>query len=391
MTSVKTFGKAKAVPQALGDEPVFAFGRERRMHARAYDYWVSLLNGRRMPCVRDMDQRKLAPFADRSVLVDLPERGGAPVIAYLGGDLRTESDIVAAHPTIDDVPPGTLLGELLRRFSDIVKHEAPVGFEAEFAGRTDDTRLLHRGILLPFADDQGRLSAVYGVMSWKQVAAVEPAPDIAAAIGSVMASRPSAPVVCAWGDGPGASVANHDALAPQPVAQRLAQARTWAALAATDRTRSDTSLHAALGAAHDYRIALRDGTLTSRKLVRMVFGTDLRRIDRIRFAATLDHAVRLGLGPGRVPSWLDNHEGGHVAVAISERRARRSERRAARAGDQRDWVDAQAALGQIELAIDQDLMLLIGRRIPQGIEVIAPVPADELFTEAAVERVRRAG
>ena len=60
-------------------------------------------------------------------------------------------------------------------------------------------------------------------------------------------------------------------------------------------------------------------------------------------------------------------------------------------GEQRDWVDAQAALGQIDLAIDQDLMLLIGRKVPQGVEVIAPVPADDHFTEAAVERVRRAG
>jgi len=390
MTGVGVIAKTKGVASGLGDEPVFAFGRERRMHARAYDYWVSLLNGRRMPRVRDMDQRKMTPFADRSVLVDLPEQGGAPVIAYLGGDLRAESDIVTANPTIDDVAPGTLLGELLRRFSDIVVHEAPVGFEAEFAGR-DDTRLLHRGILLPFSDDAGRLSAVYGVMSWKQVSAVEPAPDIAAAIGSVMASRPNAPVVCAWGDGPGAAMIATESLAPQPVAQRLAQARTWAALAATDRTRGDTSLHAALGAAYDYMIAARDRTLTARKLVRMVFGADLRRIDRIRFAATLDHAVRLGMGPGRVPTWLENHEGGHVAIAIAERRARRSERRAANAGEQRDWVDAQAALGQIELAIDQDLMLLIGRRVPQGVEVIAPVPADDHFTEAAVERVRRAG
>jgi hypothetical protein len=351
---------------------------------------VSLLNGRRMPCVRDMDQRKMTPFADRSVLVDLPERGGAPVVAYLGSDLRSESEIVVATPTIDDVPPGTLLGELLRRFSDIVQHEAPVGFEAEFAGRAD-TRLLHRGILLPFADDSGRLAAVYGVMSWKQVAAVEPAPDIMAAVGSAFATRASAPVVCAWGDGPGAALTAAESLPPQPVAQRLAQARTWAALAATDRTRSDASLHAALGATYDYMLAVRDKGLTPRKLVRMVFGGDLRRIDRIRFVATLEHAVRLGLGPGRVPSWLDNHDGGHIAVAIAERRARRSERRAALVGEQRDWVDAQAALGQIELAIDQDLMLLIGRKVPQGVEVIAPVPADDHFTEAAVERVRRAG
>ena len=60
MTGADTI--AKPNPTQLGDEPVFAFGRERRMHARAYDYWVSLLNGRRMPRVRDMDQRDMESF-----------------------------------------------------------------------------------------------------------------------------------------------------------------------------------------------------------------------------------------------------------------------------------------------------------------------------------------
>jgi hypothetical protein len=381
---------AIATLSGMGDEPVFVFGRERRMHARAYDYWVSLLHGRRMPCIADLDPDYMAAFAHRSVLVDLPPEGGAPVIAYLGRELRDEGDVNAVRPTLADVPQGTLLGELLRRFSDIVAYQAPVGFEAECAGRAD-TRLLHRGILLPFSNEDGELASVYGVMSWKQVAAVETAPDIAAALDSVMASRASAPVVCAWGDGPGAAQIASETVAPQPLDQRLAAARTWAALAATDRTRSDASLHAALGAAYDYLLAARDDSLTSRKIVRMVFGTDLRRIERFRYAATLDHANRLGLGPGRVPAWLDNHGGGHVAVAIAERRARRAERHAGEAEASQAWAHAQDPIGHIHLSIDDDLTLLIGRRAQQGVDVIAPVPADDLFTGAALARARRAG
>lgn len=374
----------------LGDEPVYAFGRERRMHARAYDYWVSLLHGRRMPCINDVDPDRTAQFDGRSVLVDLPPQGGSPVIAYLGDDLRQESDINAPRPTLADIPPDCLLAELLRRFPDIIAHQAPVGFEAEFMGR-GDTHLLHRGILLPFADENGDLVSVYGVMSWKQVAAVQPEPNLAAAIGSAMASRPSAPVLCAWGDGPGAALTASESLPPQPLDQRLATARTWAALAVTDRTRGQASLHAALGAAYDYLLAARDGALTSRKVVGLVFGADLRRSERLRYTAVLNHAIRLGLGPSRVATWLDNHGGGYRAVAMAERQARRSERRAAEAGEKRDWVEAQASLGHIELAVDEDLMLLIGRRSPKGVDVIAPVPADDLFTGVALARARRAG
>jgi hypothetical protein len=374
----------------LGEEPVYAFGRERRMHARAYDYWVSLLRGRRMPCINDVDPDRTAQFDERSVLVDLPAGGGSPVIAYLGDDLREESEVSAPRPTLADIPPNCLLAELLRRFPDIVAHQAPVGFEAEFMGR-DETRLLHRGILLPFADENGDLTSVYGVMSWKQVAAVQPEPNLAAAIDSAMASRASAPVVCAWGDGPGAALTVSESLPPQPLDQQLAAARTWAALAVTDRTRGQASLHAALGAAYDYLLAARDSALTARKVITLVFGEDLRRSERVRLTAVLNHAVRLGLGPGRVGTWLDNHGGGYRAVAMAERQARRSERRAAEAGEQRDWVEAQASLGHIELAVDEDLMLLIGRRSPRGVDVIAPVPADDLFTGVALARARLAG
>jgi len=380
---------AIASSSKLGDEPLYAFGRERRMHARAYDYWVSLLNGRRMPCITDLDSDRLASFAGRSVRVDLPAGGGAPVIAYLGAELREEAEVSAINPTLAEVPQGTLLAELLRRFSDIVAHQAPVGFEAEFAGRAAG-RLLHRGILLPLADETGELASVFGVMSWKQVAASQPAHDVVAAIDSI-ARRPSAPVVCAWGDGPGAALTASDDLPPQPLDQRLAAARTWVALAATDRTRGDSSVHAALGAAHDYRLAARDPALTSRKLVQIIFGDELRRLDRARYIATLDHAVRLGLGPSRVAIWLDGLNGGHAAAARAERKARHAERRAADADAEREWVEGQPALGTIDLVVDEDLMLLIGRRSPRGIDVIAPVPADDVFMGAALARARRAG
>jgi len=381
---------ATATLSGMGEEPVFVFGRERRMHARAYDYWVSLLNGRPMPAISDLDPDRLRAFSDRSVLVDLPADGGVPVIAYLGRELRDEAEVSTSQPTIADVPDNTLLSELLRRFSDIVAYQAPVGFEAEFAGPKSG-RVLHRGILLPFSNQDGALASVYGVLSWKQVAAAEQAPDIAAAVGSALSSRASAPVVCAWGDGPGAALTASAALPPQALDQRLAAARTWAALAATDRTRSDTSVHAALAAAYDYLLAARGETLTTRKVVRLVFGTDLRRLERVRYIATLDHAVRLGLGPNRVAPWLDNHGGGYVAVAIAERNTRRAERRGAEAGQSREWADAQESLGHIELAVDDDLLLLIGRRGPRGVDVIAPVPSDDIFTGAALARARRAG
>ena len=43
---------------------------ERRMHVRAYNYWVSLLKGRAFPSIEDVEPENLAHFGPHSVLLD---------------------------------------------------------------------------------------------------------------------------------------------------------------------------------------------------------------------------------------------------------------------------------------------------------------------------------
>lgn len=389
-----------------GREPALVFNRERRLHARAYDYWVSLLRGRAMPQLTDLDADHLQSHAGHSVLIELSD-GGAPAIAFLGQELRDEAGIGPARPTIDQVPEHTLLAELLRRLPDIVARRAPVGFEAEFAGRAG-TANRHRGILLPLAGEDGSLAAVYGVMSWKAMVAAERLPDIAAAVASAIHARNATPPTSIWGDGPGAT-ARQEAPAAPSLDQRIAAARTWAALASTNRSHNRTSLHAALGGAFDVLLdaradavgfaALADaahvGTaVTARNVVDLVFGGPLgalSRLERRRYALVLDHGVRLGMGPGRLAPWLDGLSGGHRAAAQAERRAVRQEQRRAGIAETWDWVEAQPTLGHIALStMDDDLLLLLGRRATGGVEVIATVGHAPHLTDAALARARAA-
>src|SRR3982751_4466056 len=43
---------------------------ERRMHVRAYNHWVSLLDGRDFPSIEDLDSAEVGDFAAHSVLLD---------------------------------------------------------------------------------------------------------------------------------------------------------------------------------------------------------------------------------------------------------------------------------------------------------------------------------
>src|SRR3569833_679168 len=66
---------------------------ERRMHVRAYNYWVSLLDGKPYPAIRDLDPHQLEDFGPHSVLLDFSEGTDDPKVAYLGRALREECDL----------------------------------------------------------------------------------------------------------------------------------------------------------------------------------------------------------------------------------------------------------------------------------------------------------
>ena len=57
-------------PEA-GDSTVVEIGTdERRMHVRAYNYWVALLDGRDYPSIEDLEPGDVSDFAPHSVLLD---------------------------------------------------------------------------------------------------------------------------------------------------------------------------------------------------------------------------------------------------------------------------------------------------------------------------------
>ena len=57
---------------------------ERRMHVRAYNYWVSLLDGRDYPSIEDFDPGSVTDFAPNSVLLDFTAGRDNPATPYVG-------------------------------------------------------------------------------------------------------------------------------------------------------------------------------------------------------------------------------------------------------------------------------------------------------------------
>jgi hypothetical protein len=74
---------------ATAEDVTIAIGTdERRMHVRAYNYWVSLLDGRDYPSIEDLEPADLADFAANSVLLDFTCGQENPATPYIGAAIR---------------------------------------------------------------------------------------------------------------------------------------------------------------------------------------------------------------------------------------------------------------------------------------------------------------
>src|SRR3954470_1433824 len=115
MDSLRAFGDEAEYGHASDDEeaaieaPPEIGLDERRMHVRAYNYWVSLLDGRPYPAIRDLVPDTIGDFGPNSVLLDFSGGGDDPKVAWLGDALREECDLLGDVRRISDVPKRSLL------------------------------------------------------------------------------------------------------------------------------------------------------------------------------------------------------------------------------------------------------------------------------------------
>ena len=301
-------------------------GQERRLHVRAYAAWSALRAGGSVPTLSAFTAADRQSFADHGVLLSLGSGSTPGRIGLLGEAIAHETGL-ADGASLSDVDDTTMLAALAHRLIAIATQRVPMGFEADYPdahGRT-----LSRGILLPLAGQSGAIEHVYAVIGQRHLAAVIGI-DIRDAVAQSLTATSPAVAASAWQAQPAAH------LPAQSMAQTLAGARTWAALAAQDPARRDRALAAALSATHDLLIEAdfcparlvsitppeaRTGGAIARA-VRLVFGGLMARDELRGLCHVLARARRLGIGKamlgstlGRSASGIDGFiaAAGHVA------------------------------------------------------------------------------
>jgi len=432
------FDLPSSTATSAGDAVAAAIGTdERRMHVRAYNYWVSLLNGRDFPPIEDLEPGDVQDFAPNSVLLDFTCGRDNPAVPYIGGAIREECGLDEATRTIADVPSRSLLSRLTDHYLQIIANRAPVGFEAEFVNQRN-ANICYRGILMPFSSDGDTIDFIYGVINWKTVdqsatgaqpvsvssVAIDPAIDV-----PIVAAEPDAepglaplgiddspPAVMMpapvaehliWEDGPNSeddAIPTTELDEDAGLADRLSAARETADAVKSADGRTRAALYRALALAYDFAVAaernpddyaelLDESGLKAQArapmtpIVKLVFGIDYDKARLTEFAAALSYAQRQSIELGAFQGFIEQQAGGLKALVAAEREARRPEPRPDTRGQAaRAKLRAAPVLSLADLAIDDEFAVIVTRRRADGGHEPVAVVNDESLVERAIRR-----
>jgi len=433
---------ASETPLANDDEAVIGTD-ERRMHVRAYNYWVSLLAGRDFPSIEDLESTDVGDFSSNSVLLDFTCSPDNPAIPYVGSAIRDECAFEDDMRTISEVPSRSLLSRLTDHYMQIIANRAPVGFEAEFENPHGKT-ICYRGILMPFSSDGEQIDFIYGVINWKHVDGAAAAATLVAALASepeyaaveiagiadaddepleltdaiqpagsgvpdVPQTADAPPVHSSWEDGP---LHDEEEIAVPEVAlddraglaDRLCAARETAESVKAGEGRTRAALYKALSLAYDFAVAaqatpdeyaelLEDSGVKAQArapmtpIVKLVFGIDYDKARLTEFAAALSYAQRKEVVAGGFQGFIEGQPGGLKALVAAERQARRPDPRADTKGETaRARLRSAPSISLAEIPAGEEFAVVVTRRGADGAHEPVAIIDDETLVERAIRR-----
>ena len=386
---------------------------ERRMHVRAYNYWVSMLEGRDFPSIEDLDPANITDFAPHSVLLDFTGGRDNPATPYIGTAIRAECDVGDEIRHIGQVPSRSLLSRLTDHYMQIIANRAPIGFEAEFVNQRGQA-ICYRGILMPFSSDGDTIDFIYGVINWK---------DTGDARAESQVVRPELPPVEVDSQDPAdtAEEPAHDWIetavedeCEEPaellleedagLADRLWAARESAEVCKQADGRSRAALYRALAMAYDFAVAshrvpdeyaeiLEDAGVKAQArapmtpIVKLIFGIDYDKTRLTEFAAALSHAERCEVDFGGFQDFLENAPGGLKGLVAAERKARRPDQPAEdKAEIGRKVLRTAQPLALADLPTNQEFALVVTRRNANGVHEVVALVSDEAMLDRAIRR-----
>lgn len=379
---------------------------ERRLHLRAFDYWLRLKAENAFPLFRDLSPQGLAPFKTNTLLLEFTASGA--VVRFAGDDVRVLMDQpIGPGVSLESLPRSAFAGALLGQFEKDDGRERAAEFE--FAEGSLDCR----GIMLPFSRTGHAPHFIMVVVSFRMPGGNADEADDVAEIAEP--AEPVEPVEPVAADGPvGAVESDADSDADTDLAAALDNSLSACEQAAGRVAHLDgggrENLYEALAAAlalyeesekapGAYAALLQQHKLRAQDrapytpVLKLTFGKEYDKTRLTEYAAALAFARRYGETSDSLVSFLKSQPGGIKGCVKAERTARRGEAGSA-AHARQDEARAHAlgapAVDMETLRSDNEFCLVLARRKDSGgLEAIGVVDAEPTTVDTMVRRFKK--
>ena len=131
--------------------------QERRITFCLYESWEKIAGSSGLPALKRLQRQEIEAFKSNLVLLDLRNGKDNPIFQVIGNGLTEDLEVDLVGRPIAEVPRRSMLSRVTDHYLEVLANRVPIAFEAEFVNREGE-KALHRGILLPFSDDNQNIN-----------------------------------------------------------------------------------------------------------------------------------------------------------------------------------------------------------------------------------------
>jgi len=139
--------------------------QERRITFCLYESWEKIAGSSGLPALKRLKSQEIEAFKSNLVLLDLRNGKDNPIFQVIGNGLTEDLEVDLVGRPIAEVPRRSMLSRVTDYYLEVLANRVPIAFEAEFVNREGE-KALHRGILLPFSDDNQNINFILGGVRW---------------------------------------------------------------------------------------------------------------------------------------------------------------------------------------------------------------------------------
>jgi hypothetical protein len=137
---------------------------EKRLVLRMLELWRRARKDDPLPHASDITVADVGSDAEHVYMIDVLDPAG-PRFTYVGSALHAAGGPPSPGTLVAECPDETVLTLTARHWREIVERHVPVTRGG--VGRHGGSSVLYRSIMMPLADESGRISTLLGAVNWR--------------------------------------------------------------------------------------------------------------------------------------------------------------------------------------------------------------------------------